>query len=487
VHVDTPTSLCQVGLARGDITPPVGIYHRMWGAAVHDRSTGIHRPLTATVLLLRPAPEPHEWDEPRLPASEMLVLIAVDHCLLWRDEMAELLQRVSSAAGVPRERLLVMFSHTHGAGLMGRERSGLPGGELIGPYLDTLAKKLADLVRQAAGDLAPALVAYGVGRCSLAAHRDLWDAVTGQWVCGYNPQGAADDTVMVARITDFAGNVRGIVVNYACHPTTLAWDNRLISPDYVGAMRELVEDAASAPCFFIQGASGELGPQRGYTGDVRVADANGRQLGHTVLATLEALPPAGTRYQYLGPVVSGAVIGVWHDMPVDDEALRAKARWRYRHWTIPLDYRAGLPTLETLNAEREQQLAAETAARQAGEEALAGKCRARVEVATRHLVRFRGLSLDQPYSFHIHLWQIGDVVWVAVESEHYQLLQTSLRQRFAEGTIIVSTLVNGSLHTYLPPRNVYDTGIYQDTVALLAPGSLERLIDEIASQIADWS
>ena len=32
-----------------------------------------------------------------------------------------------------------------------------------------------------------------------------------------------------------------VVVNYACHPTTLAWQNTLISPDYPGALRELVE------------------------------------------------------------------------------------------------------------------------------------------------------------------------------------------------------------------------------------------------------
>jgi hypothetical protein len=486
MHVDAPTSLCQVGFARGDITPPVGIYHRMWGAATHDRSTGVHRPLTATALILRPAPEPNEWQEPHVSVGELLVLIAIDHCLLWGSEMAALAENVSRAAGVPRDRLLVMFSHTHGAGLMGRERADLPGGELIGPYLDDLADRLADLVRAAGDDLAPALVTYGSGRCSLAAHRDQWDDRNGRWVCGHNPQGSADDTVVVIRFTNLAGGVRGVLVNYACHPTTLAWENTLISPDYVGAMREVVEGATSAPCFFIQGASGDLGPRRGFTGDVRVADANGRQLGHAVLAALENLPPPGTRYEYVGPVVSGAVLGVWKDVPLDGPTLRAKARWHYRHWTVPLEYRPGLPTVKSLSAERDRHAAAEDAARQAGDEALARQCRALVEVATRQLVRFREISPGRPYAFPVHLWRIGDGVWVAVESEHYQLLQTALRQRFADRPLIVATLVNGLLHTYLPPREIYDTGIYQDTIALFAAGSLERLIDEITRQIAEW-
>ena len=47
----TPTSRVRLGHARVDITPPVGIYHRMWGAARHDQSTGIHRPLLALSLI----------------------------------------------------------------------------------------------------------------------------------------------------------------------------------------------------------------------------------------------------------------------------------------------------------------------------------------------------------------------------------------------------------------------------------------------------
>ena len=43
----------RIGVAREDITPPVGIYARSWGAAVHDVAEGIHRPMTVTALTLQ--------------------------------------------------------------------------------------------------------------------------------------------------------------------------------------------------------------------------------------------------------------------------------------------------------------------------------------------------------------------------------------------------------------------------------------------------
>lgn len=478
--VNTPQGVCQVGFARGDITPPVGIYHRMWGAATHDRSTGVHRPLTATALAMRPA------DRASATPDEVngLLLLAVDHCLLWPPEMAELLDKVSAGAGMRRDRVLVMFSHTHSAGLMGRERAELPGGELIGPYLDELADRLSTLARQTIAALEPAVITYGVGRCDLAAQRDFYDANHEQWVCGLNPAGTADDTLLVARITDAQGRVCGTIVNYACHPTTLAWQNTLISPDYLGAMRELIETATHAPCFFIQGASGDLGPRRGYTGDLGIVESNGRQLGHAALAALDALPPPATRYQYQGPVVSGALLGAWSDVPVDADTRQRHSQWRYRSWHVDLPYREGLPTAEQLAVERRQRLADEAAAVAAGDAALVRDCRARVEVLTRQLVRFASLPPGRVYPFPVKLWRIGDGVWVAVEAEHYQQLQVELRRRFPRVPIVVATMVNGAMHTYLPPRQIYGTGIYQETIALLAPGCLERLIEEIGEAIA---
>src|SRR5436853_1754660 len=103
-HVDTPQSRCNLGVARGDITPPVGIYHRLWGAATHERAAGVHRPLTATALVFRP------HGLPTGPDTEQVVL-AVDHCLLWAPEMEALLASVSRQTGLAREQLSVAFSH----------------------------------------------------------------------------------------------------------------------------------------------------------------------------------------------------------------------------------------------------------------------------------------------------------------------------------------------------------------------------------------
>jgi len=45
----------QIGIARADITPPVGICARNWGASKHDVARTIHRPMTLTAMTLVPA------------------------------------------------------------------------------------------------------------------------------------------------------------------------------------------------------------------------------------------------------------------------------------------------------------------------------------------------------------------------------------------------------------------------------------------------
>ncbi|MEK6258797.1 MAG: hypothetical protein AABP62_09255 [Planctomycetota bacterium] len=475
--VETPQSRSLAGVARCDITPPVGIYHRMWGAATHERSTGVHRPLTATVLVLAPATANED--------SELRVIIAVDHCLLWTAEMNALLDSVSSASGVEREALTVFFSHTHGAGLMGLERRDLPGGDLIAPYLDELAKKIARLIGDARQRQTPATIVYGTGRCDLATHRDYFDEARGHFVCGFHPGGLADDTILVARITSDSGAVLATLVNYACHPTTLAWENTLISPDYIGALREVVETATAAPCIFIQGASGDIGPREGYVGDVAVADRNGRQLGYAALSVLESLPQPGQQFEYTGPVVSGATLGTWKYGPMTASQREKSGAWVSRRVIVPLRYRTDLPVRANLEAELASARAAEAKALADGDASRARDARAMAERATRSLTRVGLLPSGETYPFPLVVWRMGDAVWIALDGEHYNVLQRTLRERFPGATLVVGTLANGSNVWYLPDANSFGKGLYQEEASILAQGSLEAVIEAATAAIRE--
>jgi hypothetical protein len=446
----------------------------MWGAAKHERATGIHRPLRATVAVFASSEKPRE---------ELQIILALDHCVLGAVEHEQLVSYVAKATGQSRASLLVVFSHTHGAGLMGLERASLPGGDLIPPYLRRVGERVVELVNEALAQLAAADIVYGFGRCNLAANRDFFDATTKQFVCGFNPTTPADDTLMLARVTEPGGKLLATIVNYACHPTTLAWDNTLISPDYVGALREVVERGTNAPCLFLQGASGDLGPVEGYVGDPAVADRNGRQLAFAALSTLTALPTAGTRFRYTGPVVSGATLGAWAHEPLSAEEMAAQTRWQLWRWNEALPYRSGRPKPAQVEAELRQFQAEEKAARAAGDSARADECRAMAERKTRLLHRLSHMPPGETFPLQIALWRMGDAFWLGVQGEFYSVFQTELRRRFPNVPIVVATLAADWGASYLPSRETYGKGIYQESIAVVAPGGLEQVLDSVTKRI----
>ena len=470
-------SLVKFGIARSDATPPVGIYHRMWGAATHDRSTGVHRPLTATVMAIASCESSENTDQK--------LVVALDLCTLGTVEMQSFLDRIVERANINRDSITVFFSHTHGAGLMGLERSELPGGDMIPQYLDDLAAEVARLAAVALGNSQSATISYGTGRCSLAKSRDYLDTEQDKYVCGFNPNGEADDTVIVARVTGETGKILATIVNYACHATTLAWDNTLISPDYVGAMREVIEKTTGAPCFFIQGASGDIGPREGFVGDVAVADRNGRQLGYAVLSASEDLAPAKQQYVYTGPVVSGATIGTWQYQPASDDTLRKASLWRMATCQVNLPFRSDLPQRDKMLENQRRWQAEEQAAITAGDDQRARDARAMVERSTRGLAHVKHLPAGDVFPYRADLWRIGDAIWIPLNGEHYNVLQRSLRERFPLHTLIIGTLANGSNAGYLPDANSYGKGLYQERASYLKKGSLEQLAEALTETIRE--
>jgi hypothetical protein len=467
---------CRFGIAYGDITPPVGIYHRMWGAARHDRATGVDRPLRTSVLAFSPT-----ITDTR--TGELQILVALDHCVLGARELAILLEAVKRRRGIKPDQIAIVCSHTHAAGLLSLDRANLPGGELISDYLKSLAETTASAVEKSLETLQPATLVYGTGHCALAADRDYWDEKHQQYVCGYNPLVPADDSVLVVRAESDDGKILATIVNYACHPTTLAWDNTLISPDYPGAMREVVESDTNAPCVFLQGASGELGPREGFVGDPKVAERNGRELGYAALSVLYSLPSARSNYEYRGRVVSGATIGTWSYRALNPQELLERETWSVWRGTIDLPYRSDLPSLEEVAAHLKQREEEEAAARLKGDHQKASELRALAERRRRELARRQALPSGKTFPYQAAIWRMGQAIWLAVQGEPYSLLQTELRNRFPGISLVVCTIGFSWGAAYLPPAEKYGLGIYQETIAVVAPGSLETLIDALAQRI----
>jgi hypothetical protein len=248
-------------------------------------------------------------------------------------------------------------------------------------------------------------------------------------------------------------------------------------------MREVVEALAGAPCVFLQGASGDLGPREGFVGGTALADRNGRQLGYAVLEALAGLGPPLTRMQYAGPVISGATIGAWRRESLSGEELAAARRWHVRRFTVELPYREGMPDLDETRAQLAHWQREEQAARATSDGAKAADARAMVERMNRWLTRLGSLPEGDRFPLPVTLLRTGDAWWLAVEGEPYNLLQRSLRERFPKTPIVVLVLANGSRSWYLPTAETYGKGIYQESMANLAPGCLEKLIDAVGREI----
>jgi hypothetical protein len=102
---------------------------------------------------------------------------------------------------------------------------------------------------------------------------------------------------------------------------------------------------------------------------------------------------------------------------------------------------------------------------------------------TRWLTRLESLPPGDKFPYPVTILKMGDAVWLAVDGEPYNLLQRALRERFHPTPIVVMVLTNGSRAWYLPTAETYGKGIYQESMANLAPGSLETLIGELERRI----
>src|SRR3989440_2254764 len=246
-----------VGVARVDITPDYPI--RLCGyAARKTPSEGVEQKLWAKALAIGS-------DE------DLAIIITVDNTAVGANVTEEVARRMEQKFKLPRERFVLCSSHSHctpclTGSLVNMFGYRLPDDQLaaIDKYTKELIEKLEKVCNDAVADRKPAKLVWGEGEAKFAANRRTKD-------------GPVDHAMPMLAVMDGENKIRAVLINYACHCTTLGSDINKTCGDWAGYAQESFEQANPGAIAMISiGCGADANPQpRGKLDD---AKAHGEEI-----------------------------------------------------------------------------------------------------------------------------------------------------------------------------------------------------------------
>jgi hypothetical protein len=225
-----------VGYAKRDITPPVGIRLGGYASRLGRPSQAVHDPLLASAIFLASG-------------SEEAILIHSDILGIYRKLADNIKDAVCRKIGIKANKIFFTTTHTHSG-----PETIIPMWPNTFPYskeeesvfedwINSFRDKVVEASMEACNNTSHALVKFGVAKCrNLAFNRTYRDGVIDE---------------QVPFICFKRGGERILITNYSCHPVCNV--DFGISADYPGVLyanfaREGVEN------FFTLGAAGDIDP-----------------------------------------------------------------------------------------------------------------------------------------------------------------------------------------------------------------------------------
>jgi putative membrane-bound dehydrogenase-like protein len=265
-----------IGVARIDVTPTDPIRLTGYGSRTTN-SIGIEQKLWAKALAIGTDTEG--------PA----VLMTLDNCGIAEQTYRELVQRLGRA-GVRQDRVAIACSHTHtgpcttlwAPNIFSRDIS--PDQQAtIDRYTLELIDKLEQVARGALKDRRPGSLSWSQGNVSFARNRRVVAGNTARF--GDNASGPVDHSLPVLKVEDPEGKIRALVVNYACHCTTLGGEFNRVCGDWAGYAQEYIERDHPGAVAFITigcGADANPSPRGGADGGLALCKKHGEELAGEV-------------------------------------------------------------------------------------------------------------------------------------------------------------------------------------------------------------
>lgn len=215
-----------MGFSQDDITPRHPVQIVGYDARPDNRSRGVLHHLIAQTLVCKTS-------------KEVCCLIAIDS-LGFTVELTNMLRKqVADALNTKPSQIMVCFSHTHAA----------PNAAIEPEYYQSVCIKITASAKRAAGNLFPVNAAWGKAENTFGVNRRG----------GEHP---IDSRLGILKICDAAhNNLKVLLLRVTAHGNVLMPDNYLISSDYFGMTRAVLEKKYGCKVMLIQGAAGNVRPK----------------------------------------------------------------------------------------------------------------------------------------------------------------------------------------------------------------------------------
>lgn len=216
--------MLKFGYSETDITPERPV--QLVGFSREDNtSRGVLKPLIAQAAV---------WEN-----EGKCCLVTIDS-IGFTTELADMLRdRTGRVLGIPREKVMLCFSHTHAA----------PDADTEREYYDFLCARVEESVSRAAAQMKAVSAGWANASAVIGVNRRKASDVT-------------DDRIGILKLCDRqTGKPEILILRVTAHGNVLKRDNNLVSPDYFGDLRETAAARFHCPVMVIQGAAGNTAPK----------------------------------------------------------------------------------------------------------------------------------------------------------------------------------------------------------------------------------
>lgn len=411
-----------VGIAKVDITPAYPVLLSGYASRSTELISRVEQKLWARAIAVR--------NEQKPPC----VLISVDNCGVPASVTKAVFKKLTDKYQITPENLVICSTHTHSAPMLTGVLANLYMKDLtpeesagIDRYTQDLVTSLTQVAENAIRDTQPSFLEWGIGTADFAKNRR-------------NITGPKDHDLPVLRVKDHEGQTRAILVNYACHCTTLG-GVPFMSGDWAGCAVEGIEaDIPGCMAMVVVGCGADQNPK--FRGDDQGA-----------------------------PRVNGLVIakGVQQRLKTELNPISGNLTAREKELTLPL---ASLPA----ESEWEQNK---------NKKGITGY------FARKNLRRLKqGQSLTDRIKYPVKTWVFGDsLAMVFLGGEVVVDYSLTLKKRHGKKLWITSYA--NDVPCYIPSERVLREGGYEgrnamvwyDLPAPLAPGLEKKILNEVDQQL----